>query len=305
MYFIIRFVLSISLLKNKMSKSNTAEFHMSLTRIYLFFAALFQWIQSILRKQTKSIEQPKQVSPKDAYIERNKSKFLQTFQENPGTPTLHPTLHKSDDKEPPYDWNANIEPVIRDPAQMAKILTDPDNELEKHWRSRVLIENTPRGNVIMFYDIYKRGFSYYCDSAVMPYEIMNAVAMKYVLTFHCREFFIDDSVLPKKEKREDSDQADDQVPLKNPNKNVVLQDKRAFVKYKTYNTATKKAGVSPIDDKMINCFLHLGGVRNWTPIPKKAKANPLNGFQTDMMPGANNNRISYLEYKKRLVTAYK
>jgi len=269
-----------------MSKSNTAEFHPSLTRIYLFFAALFQWIQSILRIQ-KSVEQTIHVSPKDAYIERHKSKFLQTF--------------KTDDKEHTYDWNATIESVVRDPAQMAKILTDPNNELEKNWRSRVLIENTPRGNVIMFYDIYKRGFSYYCDSAVMPYEIMNAVAMKYVLTFHCRGFFIDDSVLPKKEKREE----DDPAPLKNLNKNVTLQDKQAFVKYKTYNTATKKAGVSPADDKTINCFLHLGGVRNWTPIPKKVKANPLNGFQTDMIPGTNNNKLSYLEYKKRLVDASK
>jgi hypothetical protein len=290
MYFIIKPVLSTSLTKKEMTKTNTIDFHPSITRFYLFFAALFQWFKIIIG--IKSSSQPNQViennptpiSQKDTYIERNKSRFLLTY-----------------DVTSKCDWNANIEPEIKDPTQMAKILTDPNNELEKNWRTRVLIENTPRGNVIMFYDIYKRGFSYYCDNSVMPYEIMNAVAMKYVLTFHCREFFIDDSVLPKKEKREE----DDPVPLKNLNKNVALQDKQAFVKYKTYNTATKKAGVSPADDKMINCFLHLGGVRNWTPIPKKVKANPLNGFQTDMMPGTNNNKLSYLEYKKRLVDASK
>jgi hypothetical protein len=287
MYFIIKSVLSTSLSKKEMTKTNTTDFHPSIARFYLFFAALFQWFKIIIGIKSSSqsnpaIENnPTPISQKDTYIERNKSRFLLTY-----------------DVASQCDWNANIEPEIKDPAQMVKIFTDPNNELEKKWRTRVLIENTPRGNVIMFYDIYKRAFSYYCDNSVMPYEIMNVVAMKYVLTFHCRGFFIDDSVLPKKEKRED-----DPAPLKNLNKNVVLQDKQAFVKYKTYNTATKKAGVSPIDDKIINCFLHLGGVRNWTPIPKKVKVNPLNGFQTDMIPGTNNNKLSYLEYKQRLTAS--
>ena len=274
--------------KKEMSKTNTHDFHPSIARIYLFFAALIQWIRAILgTKQPVHIEQPKLISPKEAYIERNKSKFLQTF-------TTEPEKEKTTDE---YDWNANVEPLIRDPAQMAKILTDPNNEFEKKWRSRVLIENTPRGNVIMFYDIYKRAFSYYCDNAVMPYDIMNAAAMKYVLTFHCREFFVDSTILPKPEKREE-----DKTPLKkNTNTNTkVIQDKQAFVKFKTYNTATKKAGVAPKDDKTINCFLHLGGVRNWTPISKKTKPNPLNGFHTDMMPVTSNKKLSFLEYKKQM-----
>lgn len=290
MYFIIQSVLSLSLAKKEMSKSNTTDFHPSIARIYLFFAALFQWFNAIIGiKSPKplAIEQskPTPISQKDAYIERNKSRFLLTY-----------------DVASQYDWNANIEPEIKDAARLAEILANPDNYLENIWRSRVLIENTPRGNVIMFYDIYKRGFSYYCDNAVMPYEIMNAVAMKYVVTFCCRDFFVDSATKPADEKREDGDPSKSITkPLnKIANKNTVLRDKHAFAKFKTYNTATKKAGVKSEDDKTINCFLHLGGVRNWTPIIKKTKANPINGFQTGMIPGANNNnKLSYLEYKKR------
>jgi hypothetical protein len=280
-----------------MTKSNTTDFHPSITRIYLLFAALFQWIRSILGiQQTPAIKQSKSTplskSPKDEYIERNKSIFLRTY----------------DRLE---NWNANIEPEINDATKLAEILSTPDNHLEKKWRSRVLIENTPRGNVVMFYDIYKRAFSYYCDNAVMPYEIMNAVAMKYVVTFCCRDFFVDSATIPESnptsKQREDEEEprAKTKQPLnKNTNKNkqpsTIMLDKQAFVKFKTYNTATKKAGIKSEDDKTINCFLHLGGVRNWMPITKKAKANPINGFQTGMIPGANNNnKLSYLEYKRR------
>jgi hypothetical protein len=68
------------------------------------------------------------------------------------------------------------------------------NYLEKEWHSRILFETTPRGNIIMFYDPYKLGFNYYCDSNGIPYNILNAVAMKYVLTFYCRDFFVDDRI---------------------------------------------------------------------------------------------------------------
>jgi hypothetical protein len=270
-----------------MSKTNTTEFNMSISRIYLFFAAVFHWIKSILRIQQKhksAIEnKPPPISQKDAYIEKNKSRFLLTY-----------------DVASQRDWNANIELEIKDATKLAEILANPDNHLEKKWRSRVLIDNTPRGNVIMFYDIYKRAFSYYCDNAVMPYEIMNAVAMKYVLTFWCRDFFVDSAVLPVAVTTTDKQGEEGELrpPLnKIANKNTVLQDNKAFAKFKTYNNAAKKATL--VEDKTINCFLHLGGVRNWTPTFKKAKVNPINGFQTNMIPGANNNKLSYLEYKKR------
>lgn len=258
----------------------------SFERIIAFFAALYQWLMAIFGvKPLIAIEESKLVKQSDKqsnkYGDKYKKDFLRTYQEDVDV-----------------DWNSNIDAIIRDPAKLSEALTDASNEYEKKWRSRILIENTPRGNVIMFYDLYKRGFSYYCDSAVMPYDIMNAIAMKYVVIFRCRDFFVDSQIVPKMEDTKSEEPADTKVPFSKQPAKLNL-DKQAFAKLKSYNNATKKAGVSKENDKVINCFLHLGASRNWMPITKKVKANPINGFKTDMVPGAtNNNKMSYLEYKR-------
>lgn len=261
-----------------MTKYNTKEFAESIRRIILYFISFFQWIIGF--QKIASPESVNKQSPKDKYIELQKNKFLLTFQ----------------CEDPAYDWNSNIEPIIKDQKQLAELLKDNNNEFEKRWRSRILIENTPRGNVIMFYDIYKRGFSYYCDQAVMPYDIMNAVAMKYVLTFHCRDFFLDSQIIPTIS----PDNQEDVEKEKPQNPSAKSINNQSFAKFKTYNNATKKAGISPENDKTINCFLHLGASRNWSPISKKVKPNPLNGFQTDLIPNSSNNKISYLDYKNKM-----
>lgn len=243
----------------------------------------FKWIAKIIMGKVTVTEKVKEVSPNEKYVEPLKIKFLQSFRE---------------DEE--HDWNSNIEDSIKDKEQLSELLKDKNNELEKKWRTRILIENTPRGNVIMFYDLYKQGFSYYCDQAIMPYDIINAVAMKYVLTFHCRDFFVDSNIVPvsKSETRE----AESNKIVDSKNVNITAKyDKKAFAKFKTYNNATKKVGISTEKDKVINCFSHLGASRNWSPVPKKVKPNPLNGFKTDLIPGSNNNnKMSYLDYKNKL-----
>lgn len=231
------------------------------------------WLKWVIFIWGKKI--PIFVSPIEKYIKPLKERFLKTFQDG-------------------HDWNSNIEDAIKDPSQLKILLNNPNNELEKKWRTRILIENTPRGNVIMFYDLYKQAFSYYCDQAIMPYDIMNAAAMKYVLTFYCRDFFVDSNVVPKS-----SPISVEEKEVNSSTPTPAKIDKTAFVKFKKYNNATKKVGISPENDKVINCFLHLGASRNWGPIPKKVKPNPLNGFKTDLVTDSNNNKMSYLDYKNK------
>jgi len=68
-----------------------------------------------------------------------------------------------------------------------------NNVLETEWRTRILMESTPRGNIIMYFDAYKLGFAYYCDQNVISYDILNAMAMKYVSVYKCRDFFMDET----------------------------------------------------------------------------------------------------------------
>jgi hypothetical protein len=197
------------------------------------------------------------------------------------------------DKYLPRLLSATSQPELwnTDTDVLAEALNDPDNEPEKQWRRRILIENTPRGNVYMFYDLYKRAFSYYCDQAVMPYHILNAVAMKYVLTYHCLNFFVDSSVVGKKTLPEKEPEKKRPEPI-----NINIDNKVPFAKLKNYNTASKRAEISKEDEKTINCFLYLGGVRNWSIIDKPKKTNPLNGFKTNLMP-SNHPKLSYKDYK--------
>lgn len=184
--------------------------------------------------------------------------------------------------------NVNVASVFGDADALAEVLKDADNDLEKEWRKRILVETTPRGNVYMFYDVYKRAFSYYCDQAVMPYRVINSVAMKYVMTFRCCAFFLDSSVLGKNEMatpEEASKQKEPEPKTANA----------AFAKFKTYNVAAKKAEMKKEEEKTINGFLHLGQVRNWQIIEKPKRANPLNGFKTDLVPS--NAKLSYKDYK--------
>ena len=93
------------------------------------------------------------------------------------------------------NYNQNVCPIFYCKIEFQEFMKLGSNYLEEGWRTRILFETTPRGNIIMFYDAYKQGFSYYCDSNCIPYNILNAVAMKYVITFYCRDFFVDNKII--------------------------------------------------------------------------------------------------------------
>jgi len=247
-------------------------------RIFLWLFSPLRWLFSRLKSQPTPVSVECVVKdPREEYINARKTCFLKTFENES------------------IDWNVNVEDIMRDPAALAETLQDADNEIEKKWKRSVLIESTPRGNVVMFYDAYKQSFSYYCDQAVMPYDIMNAVAMKYVLTFYCREFFIDSMILLKLDKVEVVKTTIE--PSAAPLLEKSPSPYQPFAKFKSYNTATSKAAPATKEtDKIINRFLHLGPVRNWIPFAKRVKMNPLNGFKTDMI--SSNQKLSYQDYKR-------
>jgi hypothetical protein len=89
------------------------------------------------------------------------------------------------------DENSNIDPVLYDFDKRKEIFVTPDNEMEKQWKSRILIENTPRGNVIMYFNPYLLSYHYYSDEQIIPYKILEQVATRYVVMFRCKDFFID------------------------------------------------------------------------------------------------------------------
>ena len=170
--------------------------------------------------------------------------------------------------------NQNIDPVFYSKKDFQFMLCDSKNRHETLWKTRILFASTPRGNIIMYYDVYKLGFAYYSDTQSIPYSILNATAMKYVRQFQCLDFFMDDRVFPefhvsplnsillaeeKKTTENKSETSKNMVPKQGP-----------FAKLKTYNKKTGEEsetksteGVAPPKIYTTNRFICLGKIYNF------------------------------------------
>ena len=56
--------------------------------------------------------------------------------------------------------------------------------------NNILIEQTPIGNVIMFYNSDKTRFEFYADKTI-PYRFLETAARKYVITFKCKNVYVE------------------------------------------------------------------------------------------------------------------
>ena len=219
-------------------------------------------------------------------------------------------------KQSNNDMNSNIDKVFYFKEDYTKTMRDVNNELEVKWKQKTLIEQTPKGNIIMFYDPYKQGFSYYSDSQPISYAVLNAVAMKYVRIYRCRDFFVDDETTPEnepspfiqihmveKKKTKDSD--------KNSSGKSMFKD-APFAKLKNYKKEKqpdkKDTDAEPSKPERVfyrNKFISLGPVRNYSIIQPIKKQNKLNGFKTNLLNGVvsesklQNEVMNYKDYKSK------
>jgi hypothetical protein len=124
---------------------------------------------------------PKQLTPLEKYVSKQECLFMDQIQG-----------YEINQQQ----YNANIQPEFYNHDEYERVINSNDNILESSWKQRVLMEYTPLGNIYMYYNAYHKSFSYYADTQI-PYKLLNAVAMKYVRTFYCFDFFTDTQVLPE------------------------------------------------------------------------------------------------------------
>jgi hypothetical protein len=247
----------------------------------------------------------------DDYIKLQTSKFLQSY-ENLNTDT----------------FSTNIEKCFYDTKLHALAIEYADNELEKTWKRRIMFENTPRGNIIMHYDAYKHGFVYYSDNSNIPYYVINAAVMRYVLMFRCRDFFIDDKITPENmhsplltiHNKPDTpppplETTTMTITDTKPREPAVLKSS-AFAKLKSYNTVSGKLNTdnsnkppegnkSESEEKKYtrNKIIYSGKISNFTLLqtPKVVKRV---AFSSDLLDGlksnsdAQNRVFNYRDFKK-------
>lgn len=232
-------------------------FNIILYSIFIAYHRIIQFISTLFKKKIEYI------NPEKIYY----SKIIDKFQ-------------KTDEN------NHNIDSLFFDKNEFNEFMKTQNNAIESIWKTRILLESTPRGNIIMFYDAYKLGFSYYCDQNVVSYDILNTVAMKYVMTYHCYSFFIDELILPGKE---------------NPLIMHYLEDKKeskksdSFIKLKKYIYETKNSSIGE-KEAMKNKFIYLGNIRNFKITQSIPKKNTINHFNSKLLDGISSN-MSYNEFK--------
>jgi hypothetical protein len=121
----------------------------------------------------------------------------------------------------------------------------------------IVMEKTPLGNAIMFYNNSKSSFEYYSDST-LPYRYLEVVARKYILTYKCKQVFVNmeeeikeaEKKLEEKKKKEEEEKQKEQEE-KDSGKPSTMTEKPAknvFAKFKNYNKDNSiKVAAVPLD----------------------------------------------------------
>ena len=234
--------------------------------IFIFlFGNIYDRIWGFFFKRQVLIKEEK-IDPIIVFVKQRQDRLMRTYENK-------------------IDMNVNIESVFYNKSEFSEMMKMPDNPIEKRWKKCILYESTPRGSIYMYYDAYKGGFAYYADQNCIPYSILNAMSMKYVVTFFCRDFFMDESIITELSK------------LREVESKIATQKKKEnngqIAKFKNYKTMEE--GDKP---KVLirNKFISLGKPYNFEIIQKKMKIPQLN--MTGPNKFDNMFKMSYKDFKK-------
>jgi len=201
------------------------------------------------------------------------------------------------------DENSNIDPVLYNFLKRKEIFVNVDNELEKQWKSRILIENTPRGNVMIYFNPYLLSYQYYSDEQIIPYKILEQVATKYVVMFRCKDFFIDPEKRPSNKILEVLQKEEDSLKSKKMKVNDITkcvsiqsESKDVFASLKNYRSEAKPTEAKPTEaaktkkkteePKFSNKFVRIGKMCefNITQKPANKKIEAVNELMFGAKP---------------------
>ncbi len=218
------------------------------------------------------LPKPIVIDPVEEYIASRKRKLLSTYESD-------------------VNMSANIGTDVYDRKRYNDVMKDVSNDMERLWKTRILYEPTPRGPVIMYYDIYKQGFAYYSDQSGIPYNILNAVAMKYVVTFFCRDLFFDEMTIT-------SERLSTLVKIFNEEeKKEKPKSDQPFAKLRNYKMDQPPSNNKTTEverPQLKNKFIFLGKIYNFTIVIKTPAINKVPNKPTGF-----DGMFSYKDFKNR------
>jgi len=119
-------------------------------------------------------------------------------------------------------------------------------EKKKSLKNSLLLENTPLGNVMMFYDEARETFTYYSDNTI-PYRYLETISRKYVIMYHCTNLYVDmeDEIKEAERKRDLEKEKEEKEKTKRETqyKGEEKEKKSVFAKLKKYNRSDAKSQI--------------------------------------------------------------
>lgn len=191
--------------------------------------------------------------------------------------------------------SSNIEPVFYDKEQYNGLSWKEMEALKGRWKQRILIEPSPihPSSIVMFYNPDKFAFSYYSDTVISSYDLLNAVAMKYSTMFFCQDFFVDEAITEKStllkvlkeefmfdpnqkptgdlEQKTENEKPNEALLIIQEN-NALFKKLKVNIKASSNRTAReiKQEENQPAENLQCkNRFIYLGRVRDFNPIKKQ------------------------------------
>ena len=234
------------------------------------------------------------------------------------------------------DECSNIDSALYDFVQRKEIFGQVDNAPEKIWKSRILLENSPRGNVLMYYNPYTFSFVYHSDEQIIPYIILEQIAKKYVVMYRCKDFFIDSVKRPENKILEVLQKEEDALKSKKMKVNDITKcvniqsdSKDVFAALKDYRTPTQANATQPNNNKQnkravkeeevkfSNKFVRIGKMCEFNilqkPADKKIEAvnelmfgsKPVNKVVDFFADDDDDDDFANLEIKEPAISSYK
>lgn len=178
-------------------------------------------------------------------------------------------------------------------------------------KNSYVFENTPLGNVILFYNSEKGSFEYYSDKT-MPYRYLETVARKYVTTFNCKILYTDmeNEIKLAENKRKEGKENQERMEQNIKNTKSIqsinnIPKKDVFAQLKNYNKETPKNNMLPrpknsiqvkttsqLDDPLLkenaNRYTHQGPITNFNMLKKITKKDIDKNYN-----------LSYKDFKNR------
>ena len=178
------------------------------------------------------------------------------------------------------------------------------NEQLKKLTTSLLLEKTPLGNVLMFYNNDKESFCYYSDHNI-PYYFLETIARKYIIMFDCAILYVFlDEEIQKLKEEEKKEEEEEEKEEKEEEKEEEKKEERkycVFAKFKKYNkgNSIQSTKSSPLKQQQIQSI-------NMKNIPIKEKTNRYT-YEGKLMNFSflkkvnKKDTISYSDFKKKLI----